>query len=213
MPDQKKAKRLLILAPLFGICIFITLYLVAASLYPGGYRGNPTASGFSLLHNYWCDLFDVITYNGSVNPSRPIAIAAMFVVCMSLGGLFSLLPGLFKDKSIRQTIIRITGVGSMVIAFFIFTSWHEVVINLCGLFGGTALVLTLAELYRSRLWMLFYAGVTCVTLSCLNFFIYKTGIWLPLLASIQKFTFFVYYGWSGMLNWAIYLKHSKSPAY
>jgi hypothetical protein len=35
----------------------------------------------------------------------------------------------------------------------------------------------------------------------------------PLLASIQKFTFFVYCGWSGMLNWAIYLKHSKSPAY
>ncbi len=199
-------RNILLLTPLFGICVFVALYIVAALLYPGGSKLEKQAKGFSLLHNYWCDLFDRITPNGMVNPGRPVAIAAMLVLTASFGLLWYLLPRLFDWKSRRQKIIQSAGIGSMVITAFLFTSYHEAVINLGGLLGGLALTLTFIELYRAGKKRLFMVGVMCSILSVINYFIYETGILLPLLAGTQKLTFLLFFGWAGLINIELYQK-------
>ena len=180
----KKAHLLLI--PTYGIAVFIILYLIAALLYPGGSAIAKQAHGFSWLHNYWCDLFDVVAHNGTQNPSRTIAIFAMIELCFSLSGLWFLLPRLFKDNNKRHQIIQICGILSMGIAAMLFTRFHEEVINFGGLFGGIAVTLTFIELYRTQQKSLFKMGVLCLLLSCFNFFIYQTKILLSIFAVTKK---------------------------
>lgn len=201
-----KRSNILLLTPLFGICSFILLYIIAAYLYSGGSKFDKEAQGFSLIHNYWCDLFDVAAHNGLPNPSRPIAIAAMLVLTSSFGLLWWLLPHLFDSTNKKQKIIQYAGISSMIISAFLFTSYHEEVINFGGLLGGLALTLTFIELYKFKQRRLFIIGVLCLALSCFNYVIYETGFALFLLASIQKITFLVFFVWAGMMNVALYKK-------
>ena len=101
MVENQSSKRpvILLLTPLAGIFLFLILYIIAAWLYPGGSKVDPQASGFSVLHNYWCDLFDVVAYNGSANPSRPIALIAMIILTGSFALLWYVLPRLFTVSS------------------------------------------------------------------------------------------------------------------
>ncbi len=207
---SSKRYNILLLTPLFGICLFVLLYVIAACLYPGGSRFDKQATGFSIIHNYWCDLFDVVAHNGAANPARPIAIVAMLVLTSSFGLLWWLLPRLFDATSKKQKIIQYTGVASMIISAFLFTSYHEEVINLGGLLGGVALTLTFIELYHFKQQRLFIIGVLCLVLSCFNYFIYETGFLLFLLASTQKITFIVFFIWAGWLNMKLYKKESDT---
>ncbi|MEO6759945.1 MAG: hypothetical protein ABIO24_10870, partial [Saprospiraceae bacterium] len=106
------------------------LYIWAAWLYPGGSRTEPDATRFSLLDNYWCDLFDVVTPNGQSNPARPVAIVAMLVLTCAFGLLWYIIPRLFTTKNYRTTGIQVAGISAMCVAVFLFTRFHEVVINL-----------------------------------------------------------------------------------
>jgi hypothetical protein len=74
--------------PIASVLSFVGLYAVAAALYPGGTRIDPTRVGFSLAENYWCDLLDVVTYGRHQNCARPVAIAAMAVLCSGLAVLW-----------------------------------------------------------------------------------------------------------------------------
>ncbi len=206
--QSNKRSNTWLLTPLAGILLFFFLYIVAAYLYPGGSRTDKQASGFSLLHNYWCDLFDVVAYNGVVNPSKPIAIIALVILTASFGLLWYLLPRLFDFKNTRQSIMQVTGIGSMVVFTFLFTRYHETVINLSGLLGATALVIAFLELRSAHKYILFRTGVLCLTLSCFNYCIYQTGILLFLLATTQKLTFLAFFVWAGMLNIGVYQKRT-----
>lgn len=204
-----RQRNILRLTPLFGIAVFVVLYIIAALLYPGGSQFDKQAKGFSITRNYWCDLFDVVAHNGASNLSRPIAIAAMLVLTSSFGLLWYLLPGLFDWSSKRQKAIQYLGIVSMFITAFLFTRYHEVVINVGGLLGGIALALTFIELYKADYNQLLGLGLICLTLSCINYFIYETGILLFLLASTQKVTFLVFFVWAGWMNIALYKKSDQ----
>jgi uncharacterized membrane protein len=194
-----------LLTPIFGICLFAATYIYAAMLYPGGSRFDKNAAGFSIFHNYWCDLFDVVTYNGTINPARPIAIVAMFVLCASFGLLWYFLPQMFGPKNLNQKVMQTTGIGAMFVGFFLFTKYHEEVIHLSGFLGGLALICTFFELLKTRKKLLFNVGILCLTMSCVNYFIYTTKIGLPILAFSQKLTFLAFFIWAGMLNLDLYM--------
>lgn len=208
--QSNKSKNVWLLTPLAGIILFLLLYIVAAFLYPGGSKTDPQARGFSLLHNYWCDLFDVLAHNGTVNPSRPIAIGAMVILTTSFGLLWYFLQRLFDAGNKRQRIMQWTGMGSMFIFTFLFTRYHEVVIHVSGLLGGIALVLTFMELYRNGEQRLFRLGLVCLALSCFNYCIYETGTGLFLLAGAQKLTFLVFFIWAALLNIGLYQKSTRA---
>ncbi len=102
------------------------------------------------------------------------------------------------------------GVASMIISAFLFTPYHEEVINAGGLLGGVALTLTFIELYNFQEQRLFIIGVLCLVLSCFNYFIYETKILLPILASTQKLTFLIFFIWAGWMNVKLYKKERHS---
>ncbi|MEL6720628.1 MAG: hypothetical protein AAFP82_18130, partial [Bacteroidota bacterium] len=126
------------------------LYLLAAYLYPGGSNFDQTAIGFSWQYNYWCDLLSPMAKNGAMNQGQAIALIAMLIlatsVCLSWIGIFSKLP--FQKTSSQY--FQWSGILSMAVAIFIFTTLHDLVIIVA---GGLALITLLAlfvGLYKSN---------------------------------------------------------------
>ncbi|MDB5246855.1 MAG: hypothetical protein JWQ40_1249 [Segetibacter sp.] len=48
--------------------------------------------GFSWTQCYWCNLLNENVINGQGNPARPIALAAMLVLCITLAHLWFIFP-------------------------------------------------------------------------------------------------------------------------
>ncbi|MBK7587466.1 MAG: hypothetical protein IPI22_03615 [Bacteroidetes bacterium] len=111
---------------------------MATLYYPGGSNVDKTTPGFDWLNKYWCDLTGQLAKNGEINSARPIALIAMLILCSSLWVFWYYLPRLFSANKFNS-IIRYTGITSMTVAIFLFTSLHDVVINIAGTFGIAAL--------------------------------------------------------------------------
>ena len=208
----KLYQKTLVLLPLWGITLFFVLYITAALMYSGGSQVDKTAKGFSLMHNYWCDLLADKAQNDEPNTAQPIAISAMILLCASLLVFWYYLPKLFEPNGQYTKIIQRTGMASMVIPPFLFTNYHDTVINVGGGLGIIALLLTFINLYKSRFYKLFGVGVLCLTLCILNYFIYETKIFLSLLAVTQKASFVLFLGWLGVIDYCIYKKMQKQAS-
>lgn len=191
---------LLNVIPLVGIICFIILYIVAALIYPGGNYLNPSQKGFSILHNYWCDLLNEKAGNGETNPASPLAIAAMVILCVSLMFLWYNIPKLFLINNTFKKIIQVSGIISMAIALFIFTRFHSEAITYAGLFGGIAFMATFIGLYRSRRYTLFALGIICLVLGVVTYTIYNTRVFLIILPFIQKVTLLLCLVWLVLID-------------
>lgn len=183
------------LVSLGGILLFLVLYLTAAFLYPGGSQVNKTSRGFDWINNYWCDLLSTTSQNGYYNPARPVSITAMIILCGSLAIFWVQLPQKLKSPLLQRQIIQYGGVASMMITIFLFTSFHEEVINMGGCLGFLAIAGTLILLYKNQLYKLFIIGLACVLLCFINYYIYRTHDHILFLPLIQKFTFLSFLGW------------------
>jgi len=201
-------KRSFILIPLLGIVLFILLYVISTFLYPDGSDISQTTKGFDWLHNYWCDLTGTVAKNGEKNAARPIALLAMIILCLSLMMFWCQVPALIPN-TIHGYIARYSGVLSMLIAVFLFTNFHDLVINAAGAFGIIALGLTYIGLYQSRMYALFSYGLVCLVLILVNYVIYQTSIFKIYLPVVQKITFLLFLLWVAMIN--IYF-FQKSPS-
>ena len=103
-----------------------------------------------------------------------------------------------------------TGIVSMLLASLIFTPYHDLVINLAGLFGLITLFYTFRGLYQHHYKRLFWLGCSCLLLIGLNNYIYYTHNYLSYLPLLQKITFTCFLGWIGLLNWELYKKRKLS---
>jgi hypothetical protein len=190
--------------PLFGIIAFVCLYAVAIFLYPGGSQTDTMATSFSFLHNYWCDLFGATAYNGAPNPAQFVAIAAMLVLCPSIALLWWWLPRLFiqkeKNAPVSHKIIRYFGVFAMFALLFLWTSWHDAVVNISGFAGAISLFFFLYELYTHQKNALLGLGLLCVALSGCNYLVYQTQFALFILPVLQKITFVLFFVWAAWIN-------------
>jgi hypothetical protein len=183
------------LTPLFGISVFLILYVLAATLYPGGSDIQTNHAGFDLVNNYWCDLMSSHAKNNELNPARPIAITAWFILGLSLIFLWYFLPRLFHLSPRNNFIIRYFGITSMVIALFLFTRFHDLVLNTSGILGSIAILTTCIELKRQNLNQLLYLGVISLVLLLVNYAIYHTNYFMYLLPLLQKITFLLFLIW------------------
>ena len=205
---QKLSGKAWVLLPVWGIGIFILLYIVAASIYPGGSDADKMATGFSWQHNYWCELMASYAQNGEINTARPVAITAMFVLAISLILFWYCIPRLFGDKTAGGHVIRYFGIASMLVVPFMFAGLHDTVMNIAGLLGCIAITVLLTNLLTHKMYWPFAHGILCILLCAANNYIYYTGnffYWLPI---IQKISFIVFLLWFIMLT----IKLSKTIA-
>ncbi|MFT5819898.1 MAG: hypothetical protein ACI8ZM_001123 [Crocinitomix sp.] len=175
--------------PTIGIIIFVGLYFYAASLYPGGSQADLNSVRFDWMHNYWCNLMNETAMNGLENPSRPIAIAAMFVLCSSiLLFFFQCATQLVTNKTWRL-IIRAFGTLSMVSASLIFTQFHDIMTILSSVIGILVVIGIIWAVYKSNLTFFKISGIVCILLMLLNNYIYYSLNGIEFLPFIQKITF------------------------
>ncbi|MCC6372242.1 MAG: hypothetical protein IT236_14655 [Bacteroidia bacterium] len=186
--------------PTAGIVVFVLLYIAASSLYPGGSQHDLNSVGFSWLHNYWCNLLDERAMNGAVNTARPLALAAMLVLCLSVSWFWILFPRAFKLRGALAWCIQISGLLSMVIALFLFTAWHDAVTFIASFFGIIACLGTYFVLYKQRLWPLFWLGIFNLILIGANNYLYFNQRLLVYLPIVQKITFAFFLIWVAGIN-------------
>lgn len=126
MPPKQKARHAFI--PVFGCILYVVLYLVAASLYPSGSNFDKASKGYHWNLNYWCELLAPIAKNGEPNTGRPFAFAAMFIMAISIGITWYLLPTIFQHKY-RVLTIRYCGLIAMLVSLLLPFAHHDTVIK------------------------------------------------------------------------------------
>jgi len=202
--------RNLIKLPLAGMLLFVIFYIVAAIHYPGGSYEAPQATGFSMQHNYLCDLLDRIAINGQLNTAKVYARIAMGFLCFSLILLWGFLPKLFNVTKTVHIITSSFGMLSMIITMFLASGVHDIIVRVAGFCGVIAVLLTFRELYRSNYRGLLNVGFVCLFMLLANYYIYETDRlieWLPL---IQKVAFTSWISWFVTLNLKLINKFSVS---
>lgn len=202
----KNTKPNILLIPLVGMGLFLVLYLLAAFNYPGGSWVSPNQDGFSFWHNYLCDLLDIYAINGETNSARPYAIAALGLLCIALFWLWYNLPRLFKTKNFNQKVMKGSGILSLLTIFFLASGNHDKIVRIAGVLGIIAFVTCSIELFKTGYKYLFFAGILCLSVFLINYYIYETGLFIKSLPVIQKITFVLFISWFICLDVALYRK-------
>lgn len=210
MSTLNKTNDSVLLIPVIGISLFFVLYLVAATLYPGGSDQDRISTGFSFVDNYWCDLMEYRAKNGTINPGQPFAQIGWVVLCLSIGFFWFYLPGLFASVNIKHSIIRYSGLLSTVIGFFLITKHHDSVVKTAAFFGAIALATLVLELKEARFKVLFGLGVLCFMLGLINYIIFTTNFLISKLPVLQKLAFATCLLTFGWIDLKIYLKSRLS---
>ncbi len=202
--------RILVLLPVAGILLFAVLYLLAAYLYPGGSEFNPNATGFSWTENYWCNLLNKKAINGRHNIGRPYALMALAVLAFTLTLFWHLFALLLSTSRKSKLLIQVSGTLSMLIFILFSSAYHDIIINLSGLFGLIAFLKTMAELKRQRVTGIWYFGVLNLLLVAANNILYYNTTWRIHLPTVQKVTFLTFLSWMCLVCWFMfrYLKRS-----
>jgi hypothetical protein len=177
----------------------VIMYVWASFLYPGGSQHDHSAAGFDWLHNYWCDLMGEKADNGEINGASPVAITAQAVLSLALVVFWMICPSVFPDRRVAG-VVTVLGVVSMFTCLFLFTSYHDTVIDVAGFTGASAMLLTFVQLYKLGKRKLLFYGILCFIFFGLNYAIYLTRIGIPVLPVIQKFTFLLALGWFAAMN-------------
>jgi hypothetical protein len=199
------------LIPLFGSTLFSLLYFLATLYYPGGTYLNKSSQGFSWAQNYWCNLLSENAINGQHNPARPIAFTAMIIIGLALSIFWYEFPKWAGLKVKERYIVQASGFISMVTGVFIFTGFHDTIINVSGVFGLVALAGTLIGLRKLGWYGLFYMGLIAVILIGLNNLFYYQKNLMCYLPVIQKITFFYFLLWICLVNLSWLNKTATNP--
>jgi len=202
------------LSPSFGTLIYLLLYIIATFFYPGGSQADKNSVGFSWTQNYWCNLLNENAINGQHNATRPIAIVAMFFLCITLMVFWYIFPKQTGFRKSRKLIVQVSGFASMISIMFISTALHDIVINIATVFGLIAVIGTFIGLLELKWTRLFWVGIFILPLVALNNFLYyKTGllIYLPV---VQKITFLYFLLWICLIDVGLYKNsfNTKSTA-
>jgi hypothetical protein len=163
---------------------------LAALQYPGGSQASPVSIGFSWMDNYFCNLLNQTAINGHPNKGQPLAIASLMVLALSLALFWWNFPKLLPLNKIQTQIIRVSGVGSMMIASLLFTNLnHDLITNTASLFGLIAILIAMWVLYQNKLMFIFVFGLFNLLLVLVNNWLYYDPSLIKYLALIQKISF------------------------
>jgi len=193
-------KDLLTLLPSIGISIFIGLYVYSASLYPGGSQSDLNSVGFDWGGNYWCNLMSEKSLNGLENPSRPVSIFAMVILCSSMVLFFFHFSKFFVKSKIWKMIIKVAGTLAMSSAVFIFTSYHDIMTSILSIGGIMAIIGIIRTLYINRMRFFMVSGIVSMILVGMNNLFYYIEMFIEFLPITQILSFILILAWTVGLN-------------
>jgi hypothetical protein len=210
---RRRSKELWILLPLFGILIFVALYVTATYFYPGGSQFDHQSAGFSWMQNYWCNLLNDTAINGQANHAKPIASAGMAVLCVSLSLFWIIFPRFLDAGKYAGPMISISGILAMFSATLLLSAYdHDAITNLASAFGVLALMGTLFVLYRNGWHALFRFGIVNLLLVGLNNILYYNPRLIVYLPVVQKISFSAILLWICCIDMAMYSRWKKESS-
>ncbi|MEP7268152.1 MAG: hypothetical protein ABI844_11045 [Saprospiraceae bacterium] len=180
---------------------FIILFSISIINYPGGTPHNIATKGFHFKENYLCNLLNPKGINGEPNPTYILAISGSFLLALSFIITFLAIPQYLRlDDPVKNLIIW-SGIAGMLLAPFIFTSYHDVLINWAGFLGTIAFCPAFYHLYlQKKYWNIFW-GITGLSCCGVTYLIYQSHIFFDLLAITQKLSLV------SLLIWQIHLHY------
>src|SRR5206468_12745987 len=96
------------------------------------------------------------------------ALTAMVILCLSLVLFWYLFPVQVGFKRRERLIVQASGFTAMLFGCFLFTSLHDIIINVATLFGLVALTGTFIGLRKLQWTKLFWMGMFNIILIGLN---------------------------------------------
>lgn len=183
-----------------GISLFLCLYFAATIFYPGGSQTDAFASGFSWTNNYWCNLLDLKAINGSHNSARPLALAALLMLCLTLVVFWYWFPVFAGMGKTKIQIIRYAGIAAMATAFFLFMGPHDMIINAASFFGLVSVFGTLSGLHHLKWKGLLSLGIFNLSMVVINNICYYNKSLLLYLPVVQKITFLFFLLWISLIS-------------
>lgn len=133
-----------------------TLITIAMTAYPGGRLGDPTAPGFDLLRNYFCDLISPRAHNGDDNSLGMLcARAGMIVTGLALLPLWLRFP-LPHPPRAAALLRRCGWLTTLALPAVAWTPsghwpyWHSFAILCAGVPGSITLGIATWSIYRQR---------------------------------------------------------------
>jgi hypothetical protein len=206
-----RSKSIWIVTPIIGCFLFVILYVIAALLYPGGSGADKTAIGYSWTNNYWCNLLSENAINGQPNAARPVAVTAMFILCLSLSTFWILFSALTRLRKYHKLLIQIAGTLGMLTSFLLLSNIdHDFAINTSSSLGFIAMIGTLVALYHLKWNWLFVFGLLNVLLIGLNNYLYHTEGMMIYLPVVQKISFISFLVWFSLIDLKLYRKYFKT---
>lgn len=173
-----------------GILLFMLIYAVAATLYPGGNSFNTSAPGFSWRYNYWCNLLNETALNGQPNPGAKIAFTGMVVLSISLSLFFWTAPARLVLSHPLKGLIRTTGIAAMSVSLLLGSSLnHDLITNLASGLGLIAIGGLILALYKEKRWGFFSWAMANLLLGILNNILYRDPGLIIHLPLVQKISF------------------------
>ncbi|MES2691751.1 MAG: hypothetical protein V4658_15195 [Bacteroidota bacterium] len=172
---------------LAGVTVSVALLIIATFVYPGGSQSDKNAIGFDWTKNYISDLFDAKAANGSDNPSRGWADAAMVFLSVSIALFFLNFSKKIPEKR-SAGIIKYVGAGSMLFILLTVTALHGLMVIIASTLFLINLFYITIYVLRSKLHLFKFFCILCLLIFYCTLFLYGSAdrTWLPLM---QKITF------------------------
>jgi len=187
------------------ICIgsFLFFGILGIQQYPGGSDSQPGSQAFQWLENYWCDLYAPTTYNGETNSARPWAMLATGLLAVGFILAWLSVPSLFSLSRWRAQIMVLPGISGMALTVFLFSPWHDQVINFAGALLGLSIVAICPLLYRQGYTKFSFWGGLSVFTGAITYIVYQTGLMPGSLPLLQKIAMLIFTGWMVSMNVAV----------
>lgn len=189
------------LVPYFFLAGVLLCYSAAAFLYPGGSEVNPISVGFNAFENYWCDLMQETAINGNANHGYLFAIASLWLLCGWMFLFFRQLSDfLIQSKPMKLSVVVLFAL-SFVFAGQLFTSYHDLALNLSSIMGFPPLLILILHIikntfFKKKLSSYKWMAISCAALLVLNNVIYHLQIGMIALPLLQKITLLIALLWS-----------------
>jgi hypothetical protein len=133
--------------------------------------------------------------DGRPNPGRGVGMVAMALIVPTLGVFWLVVVRLYAELRMARLATQVCGATSALATLLLLTPFHDLAVEIGGGFGLAAFLTTLGALPRARHGFLFLGGAAAAAVSSVCFFVWRTGLLLPLLAPLQKLAFALFLAW------------------
>lgn len=192
--------KLLEMFPAVGITLYFALFFLAARVYPGGSQANLRSTGFSWLHNYWCELMNYEAMNGQPNPGAVYAIIAMILAGSAIGLFFYRLPLYLKAAIAHARVIRVSAAITGLSGVMLFGDYHNPALLCFSIATLVTILIALDILLENGRRLFFAAGLLSLVLTQANNVMYYLRLGIEHLPWFQKIAIATVLIWVAVMN-------------